>query len=153
MIIVSDTSAISSLLTIGRIEILAQLFREVVIPVSVYSELLRTHNDLPKWVRVEAVKDLRAALDLRKQVDAGEAEAIQLAKEIPADQLLIDDLKGRILAEKQGLRIIGLLGVLLLAKRKKLIPSARELIDRLRLEADFYLSDDVINEALRSVAE
>jgi uncharacterized protein len=86
-------------------------------------------------------------------VDAGEAEAIQLAKELKADRLLIDDLKGRQLAEKEGLHAIGLVGVLLLGKIMGLVPSVRTLIHRLKAEAHVYLSEDIIATAMREAGE
>jgi len=49
-------------------------------------------------------------------VDAGEAEAIELARELHADQLLMDERKGRRLAVQEGIPVIGLLGVVLLAR-------------------------------------
>jgi uncharacterized protein len=86
-------------------------------------------------------------------VDAGEAEAIQLAKELRADRLLIDDFKGRQLAAREGVKVIGVLGVLLLAKEKRIITAIRPLIDRLKRDADFYLSEDIVDAALRAVGE
>lgn len=83
----------------------------------------------------------------------GEAEAIELAKELRADRLLIDERKGRRLAPLEGVPVIGLLGVVLLAKRRQLIPSARALLQRLETEAGMYLSEDIRNAALRTVGE
>jgi uncharacterized protein len=86
-------------------------------------------------------------------LNAGEAEAIVLAKEISADRLLIDERKGRRLAQAEGVRVIGLVGVVLLAKRKGLIPNARELIERLVNEAGVYLDPELINSALQTLGE
>ena len=55
--VVSDTSVITALLTVGAAELLPRLFGEVVIPWAVRNELLRCHRQLPTWLRVEAVKD------------------------------------------------------------------------------------------------
>ncbi len=86
-------------------------------------------------------------------MDSGEAEAIALARELHADRLLIDERKGRKLAEQEGIPVIGLLGVVLLAKRKALIPAARELLLRLEREAGMYLAEDIRNQALKTVGE
>jgi predicted nucleic acid-binding protein len=153
MIVVSDTSPISALIKIEHEHLLSALFGEVIVPVAVHSELLRAHPDLPKWLRVESVKNLSAAMSFRNLVDPGEAEAIQLAKELSADRLLIDDLKGRQLAEREGLRAMGLVGVLLLAKTRNLIPSVKILIVRLKAEARVYLSDEVVRIALETAHE
>jgi predicted nucleic acid-binding protein len=153
MIVVSDTSPLTALITIGEQELLPQLFTEVVIPNGVRDELLRAHAVLPGWLRVGQVGDPVEAARLMEFVDRGEAEAIELAKELRADRLLIDERKGRLLAAREGVPVIGLLGVLLLAKRRGLIPSARVLLDRLELEAGIYLSADLKEEALRTVGE
>jgi uncharacterized protein len=153
MIIVSDTSPISALLRIGEADLLHTLFGEVIIPNAVGTELLRKHTALPTWLRVEQIKDQAMAQSFKILVDPGEAEAIQLAKEIGADRLLIDDNKGRKLAEREGLKVIGLLGVVLTAKANGLIPSARLMIQRLRSGANIYLAEDIVAKGLKSVGE
>src|SRR5919109_1684875 len=129
MIVVSDTSPLTALLTVGEADILLKLFADVVIPEAVRNELLRNHPQLPSWLRVESVKDPIRASHYSHTVDAGEAEAIELAKELHADRLLIDERKGRRLAIQEGIPVIGLMGVVLLAKRRQLVPSARALLD------------------------
>jgi len=104
-------------------------------------------------LRIERVQDLAQVAAFREVVDAGEAEAIQLAKELRADRILIDDFKGRQLAAREGLKVIGVLGVLLLAKDKGLIKTLRPLIDRLKQDANVYLSDEIINAALKACGE
>ena len=153
MIVVSDTSPLTALLTIGEVELLRQLFAEVIIPQAVRDELLRNHPDLPDWLRVETVKHPAEALRLMEFVDSGEAEAIELAKELQADRLLIDERKGRRLAIQEGVPVIGLLGAVLLAKRRNLIPEAGAVLDRLEKEAGMYLSREIREQALKSVGE
>jgi len=153
MIVVSDTSPLTALLTIGEVELLPQLFAEVFIPEAVRKELLRNHSELPNWLRVETVKDHAEARRLMEFVDEGEAEAIELAKELNADHLLIDERKGRRLAIQEGVPVIGLLGAVLLAKRRNLIPSARAVLDLLKKEAGMYLSSEIREQALKSVGE
>lgn len=63
-----------------------------------------------------------------------------LAKEIHADLLLIDKALGREAARHEHLPVIGLVGVLLIAKKKGLVPSLGEVLERLENEAGFYLS-------------
>ena len=104
-------------------------------------------------MRVETVKNLAQARQYARIVDAGEAEAIELAKELHADRLLIDERKGCRLAVQEGIPVIGLMGVVLLARRNRLIPSARVLLDRLEKEAGMYLGDDIKEAALTTVGE
>jgi predicted nucleic acid-binding protein len=153
MIVVSDTSPLTALLTVAQADLLPKLFGEVVVPEAVRNELLRTHPQLPAWLRVQTVKDAFQAGLFAQTVDAGEAEAIELARELRADHLLIDERKGRRLAVQEGIPVIGLLGVLLLAKRSHLIPSARTLLDRLEHEAGMYLAAEVRERALHTVGE
>ena len=103
MIVVSDASPITALLTVGKVDILNRLFGEVIIPTAVADELHRTHTDLPEWLRVEQVSNQDLAGEYMLSVDLGEAEAIALAQELSADRLLIDERKGRKLATTQGI--------------------------------------------------
>ncbi|MCU0751857.1 MAG: DUF3368 domain-containing protein [Akkermansiaceae bacterium] len=153
MIVVSDTSPVTALLTVGHEELLRQLFGEVVIPEAVREELMRGHGAIPVWLRVEPVRRRDEALRFSQVVDRGEAEAIELAKELGADRLLIDERKGRRLAKQEGVPVIGLVGVVLLARRNGLVASARSLLQRLEQEAGMYLAEDIREEALRSVGE
>jgi predicted nucleic acid-binding protein len=67
--------------------------------------------------------------------------------------LLIDERKGRRLAAAEGVPVIGLLGAVLLAKRRQLVSSARYLLQRMEAEAGIYLSESIRDEALKSVGE
>lgn len=123
MHIVCDTSPITNLLQIGQLDILKTLFNEIIIPQSVYTELVNYENQKDElksrsWIIVKAAQDKSEVQSLEKELDTGEAEAIVLAKEIKADVLIIDERKGRKIAEQYGLKIIGLLGILISAKEK-----------------------------------
>ena len=76
MIVVSDTSPITSLLTVGRIELLEKLYTRVVIPSAVAGELARAHAQLPAFVTVNAVGDEAWVQRLALQLDRGEAKLI-----------------------------------------------------------------------------
>jgi predicted nucleic acid-binding protein len=153
MIVVSDTSPITALISIRHIELLRDLFTEVLVPEAVRAELLRGHSSLPDWLQTHRVSDLTIVTRLAATVDIGEAEAIALAKEIKADRLLIDERKGRQLAKAEGVDVIGLVGVVLLAKRKGLVRSGREIIERLIQEAGVYLEPELVNSALKQIGE
>jgi len=100
LIVVSNTSPLTVLLTVGEEKRLPRLFDEVVIPEAVREELLRNRAKLPVWLRVAGVRDLAQAGKYSQLVDAGEAEAIELALELHADRLL--ERKGRKLAFQGG---------------------------------------------------
>ena len=153
MIVVSDTSPVTALLSIGREQILQDLFTEVIIPLAVQNELLRSHPRLPEWIRCEAIKNLEYASLLATGLDVGEAESIVLAKEFNADWLLIDERKGRAVAAKEGVSVIGLLGVLALAKKRLILPAVRPILDKLQHDAGMYLSHGVREKLLQAVGE
>jgi predicted nucleic acid-binding protein len=143
MLVVSDTSPVTALLQIGQCELLARLFDAVLIPPAVKSELLRFHPSLPEYLEVREVRQREAVDALREELDRGEAEAIVLAAESRADYVLMDEKRGRAVAESRGLTVIGLLGALLMAKRAGHVASLRELIASLESRAGFFVSDAV----------
>lgn len=143
MIVVSDTSPLTALLQVGKAELLTELFHEVVIPEAVRDELLRFHQALPDYISVRGIGDQHAAESLSDKLDFGEAQAIILAEEIGADYLLIDEKLGRTIAVSRGIKVVGLLGALLLAKKVGRLDSVGELIKELESRCGFYVSDSV----------
>ena len=119
MIVIADTSCICYLILIDCIELLPQLYGNVIIPNAVYLELQADNapapvrqwiQNYPQWLRIESVEVLLDS-ELEK-LDRGEIEAIILAEKNQADLLIVDDRFARIMAKKRGLTITGLLGVL-----------------------------------------
>jgi uncharacterized protein len=76
-----------------------------------------------------------------------------LAKESGADLLLIDEKLGREIARREGLRITGVLGILVEAKRAGFISSVRKLVHELESHAGFRVSDSVKQEAFLLAGE
>ena len=153
MIVVSDTSPITALLSVGQVDLLHSLYGNVVIPPAVDAELRAYHAELPDFIQVMPVQTNALLIRLERELDQGEAEAIVLAKTIQADLLLMDEMLGRRAAQKEHLPVIGLMGVLLLAKKKGHISSLGSLIDRLESEAGFYLSRSVKERVLCAAGE
>lgn len=99
MIIVSDTSPINNLAAINQLHLLHQLYGTVLIPEAVFRELTdpsfpvagATEVQTLDWIQTLAVSDRTLVDALSSELDIGEAEAIALAVEIQADQVLIDD--------------------------------------------------------------
>jgi predicted nucleic acid-binding protein len=153
MIVVSDTSPLTSLITIGRADVLPSLFETVCVPEAVRDELVRGHGQLPSFLRVDTVRDRHHVERLLGALDLGEAEAIVLAQELHADVLLMDERAGREIAVREGVRVVGLMGVLLAAKRQGLIPSIRVVADELRRLANFRVADSVLHAVLHEAGE
>ena len=153
MIVVSDTSPITALLSIGHIDLLHSLYGQVTIPPAVNTELRAYHTEVPDFIQVIPVQTNALLTRLERELDQGEAEAIVLAKTIQADLLLMDEMLGRQAAQQEHVPVIGLMGVLLLAKKKGLISSLGGLMERLESEAGFYLSRSVRERVLRAADE
>ena len=122
MRVVSDTSPLSYLILMGRTDLAAELFGQVVIPSEVQHELSSPAapaairdwvSKRPTWLSVERVPD-RPPPHVEEpdlgRLHAGGRAAILLAERTGADLLLIDEKAARSVAEKRGLRVTGLLG-------------------------------------------
>lgn len=160
MVVISDTSGISNLYQIGQLQLLTQLFQKIIIPVNVLRELNDFHsNDLiPELEKFHITpqnvinKTLVLSI-LSKGIHSGEAEAIALSIELHADILLIDEKEGKQVAQEFGVRTIGILGVVLLAKKERLIVEAKVLFDLLRNKTKFYFSDSLYQFLLKQAEE
>jgi len=153
MIVVSDTSAISALLKIGRVDLLAGIYGKVFIPEAVRRELLVVHSEIPGFISTHTIADHAFFSRLHREIDEGEAEAIVLAKELRADELLIDEMAGRLVAMREGIHVIGLLGVILESKLSGLVPSVRKIIEQLENETSFHIGDSIKETVLRAAGE
>jgi predicted nucleic acid-binding protein len=153
MLVVSDASPLTALMQIGRAELLSALFGTVLIPPAVEVELTRFHAELPGFITVMAVHNQNSVDILEAALDPGEAEAIVLAEESQADYLLMDEKLGRRAAEERGLKVVGLLGVLLIAKKAGHVPSVAPLMDELQTKAGFFVSDAVKHMILQAAGE
>lgn len=90
---------------------------------------------------------------LLRDLDQGEAEAIALILEKRGDLLLIDERRGRRVAQREGVRVIGLLGVLLEAKRRRIIQSLHDTIGKLQATAGFRISESLKTRLLGEAGE
>ena len=160
MIVVSDTSVITNLAAINRLTLLNQLYGEVILPKAVYIELAGPPISAGgveakdyDWIQVRQVSDRTMVDEFLKTLDIGESEAIALAIELKAEQILLDERDARELAESKGLSITGVLGVLIAAKEKSFVTEIRPLILALRNQADFWLSPALCNRVLLAADE
>lgn len=157
---VCDSSVLICLSKIAKLELLKKIFKTVYIPEAVYSEVVVKGKGKSgvkeiseaKWIYKKAVKDRRAVDMLAAEMGLGEAEVLVLGKELQADWFIIDDERARNAAISAGFPIIGLAGILLLAKQRKLIPSVKPLLDELQ-DKNFRLSRLIYNEVLKKARE
>jgi predicted nucleic acid-binding protein len=160
-IIVSDTSPVRALAHLQLLHLLDDLYGEVFVPPAVADELehprpasaVVVHVAEHPFFRLQSPAEYTRVAQLRRHLDPGESEAIALAEELKADLLLIDDRRGRAHASRLGFATMGVVGVLLSAKQAGMISHVAPLLDRLRAELRFFISDVVRAEVLRRAGE
>ena len=161
MIVVSDTSALANLAIIDHLWLLESIYQTVIIPDVVARELTEASNPLipailqSGWIQPQPLTNSELANQLQQErgLDAGEANAIALALELQADDLLIDERLGRQEALRLGLSIIGILGILLVAKQRSLIPQVQPVMDALISQAGFRVSSQLYQRVLALAQE
>ena len=158
--VVSNSTPLIHLAKIGRLELLREFFREVLIPEAVYRECVIEGGDSEdaqaiknaEWIRVERITDERLKRSLMIELDEGESETIVLALEKNAELVLMDDYDGREVARALGLRVAGTIGVLLKAKFAGKIASLRDELEKLKATG-FWLSDGLYEKVLKEAGE
>jgi predicted nucleic acid-binding protein len=128
-IIIADTSCLIGLTNIGRLDILRQSYRKVIIT----PEVVREYGDpLPDWIFLQSVSDEKKTIAFHKIIDLGESSAIALAMETENALLIVDDRRARQVALGLGLEITGTLGVLIRAYENGIIQDIDSIIADLR---------------------
>lgn len=162
MIVISNTSPIVNLAVVGHLHLLHKLYYQVVIPQAVYDELSNVLKKYPhirdsvmqaSWIECHTIKNRELVSAFAREVDRGEAEAIALANEMKADLLLLDEKRGRQVARRIGLKVVGVLGILVEAKKKGEIASVKTVLDTMMSEAGFWVSKELYNRVLHQAGE
>ncbi len=144
--IIADASCLIVLQNIQELWLLQKLFGEVFITEEVRTEF---GIDLPEWIRVKEVQNKTQQNALNLILDAGEASSIALSLETDNSLLIIDERKGRRIAQELGLKIVGTLGVILRAKEKGLVDSIEVVLEKME-NADFRISPELKTKILSS---
>ena len=143
---------------IDELDLLKKLYQKIIIPRTVYDELVvldvqKELLDSTDWIEIQEIKNYELYFEIAELVDKGEAEAMVLALETKADFLLIDEQKGRLLAAEYGIKITGILGVLLLAKKAGYISEIRVYMERLRDIAGFHINPKLFAAIMKKTGE
>jgi predicted nucleic acid-binding protein len=159
MLAVCNTSPISNLASIGRLDLLPAQFAQVWIPRAVANELSAHPDSAAKvliqsalnagWLQIQSVEESASLKMLRAQLHIGEAEAIALALSNKAGKVLIDEKEGRRIAIQCGISVTGVLGILLRAKLMGQIEYIQPEIEKLRSVAGFYIAPSLSAKVLR----
>src|SRR5271170_6998034 len=108
MIVIADTGPINYLILIHEIRILPALYGRILVPPSVYEELKHPRapemvrswmSQPPGWFEVRTPARIPDPELAGAHLDAGERDAILLAEELGADHLIIDEVRGRRVAQ------------------------------------------------------
>ena len=153
MIVVSDTTALTTLIKAELEFLLPALFGEIKVPGAVEKELLQFHKTLPVWCQVAAAPQGPLLESLRAIIDPGEAESITLALDLGASVVLLDDKKGRRQAEALGLACLALPALMVAAKRQGLIHSVAAAFAILAAKGRYGVAENTAQVLLRSVGE
>ena len=161
MIVVCNTSPLTSLAATGHFDLLHSLFGEIHIADGVWRELNAGGRPHPgsrevesaDWICRHAVDNQSLVTALRRDLDLGEAETLALAVELEAEIVLIDEKEGRHAADRLGLEPLGVLGCLIQAKSQGLLAEVRPVLEALRRRAGFHISEDLFQNVLIRVGE
>lgn len=156
--VIANNTPLVALAWLDRLDLLRDLYGEVLIPFAVRAEFLEYAPSLrlqtllaTPWIKPVAVKS-KAFVRGITGLDRGEAEVLALAEERSARLVIIDERKARRMAERMGFVITGTLGVLLLAKEAGLISTLRPMLETLQTNG-FFLDRALINRALVAANE
>ncbi len=142
-----------------HLDLLQAFAREIWVPESVATEILRHGQqditakaiEQTKWLITQPVTRIPTTIT-EWRLGAGESSVLALANEHPGTETIIDDLAGRKCAASLNIPVRGTLGIVLIAKKRGLIPKARPVIEDM-MSTGLYLSRKVVDKALSRVGE
>lgn len=113
--VISNTTPIIALSSIGQIELLKKMYEKIYIPIAVYEEITTKKDSSTAkelianrdWIIKAEVNDKFTRQILSSSIHIGEAEVIALANEMKADLVILDDYLARQYAKKVDIKITG----------------------------------------------
>jgi predicted nucleic acid-binding protein len=157
-LVIADAGPLIAFARLHQIGLLPQIFDRVFVTDVVFAECAG-RADFPESAFIQEALT-RKQLELctapnfsafAQKIDAGEASAIAVAIDFGCG-VLMDDKAGRKMATNAGISVIGTVGVLVLAKRKGLIPLVKPQLEKL-LASGYFLSAEIIAAALDASGE
>ena len=162
MKIVTNSTPLIELSKINRLDLLRDVYGTILIPEEVYVEVVTDGVGKPgaaevkaaEWIHCQSVddKDQISILQTQHSLHLGESATIVLAKEVKAEQVILDDNAARQEAVARGLPVIGTVGVLLVAKTRSVIPLVRPILDNLRAQGT-RISQDLYYQVIAEADE
>lgn len=156
--VISNNTPLVALWVLNRLDLLRDLFGEVLIPQAVHAEFVAVERMLRQnalgeapWIQTTAVVN-QQLIQAFSGLGPGEAEVLALAQERGAGLVIIDEARGRRHAQRLGLPLTGTLGVLMLAKEQGLVAALRPLLNALQ-EAGLRLHPRLIDQVLQMTGE
>lgn len=159
--VISDTSALSALARMDWLDWLVQRWSSVIVPEEVWCELTRI-GDAVAWQRLEEARgagwlEVAAAPVIQKpefdHLHLGEVAVLSLALKRNADWVVLDDGDARSVARLLGLRIIGVIGLMLWAKRRRLLDEMGSALTDLQEVTGFRISPRLVSQILSDCGE
>ena len=158
MIVFSNTTPLIALASVDALHLLPAIFQRVHVAASVAAEcrvggpIIVPELSTFSWLEIVSAPLPSAPRSPLWELDAGERDTIELACELKANLVIIDEKLGRNHAEFLGLKITGTLGVLLKAKQLGLITSFTAMAEKMRTQGIRY-SPELVARLAAKVGE
>jgi len=157
MIVVSNSSPLILLSKLGHFDLLRRLFNQIVVSQDVWDEVVVRGAGRPgaaemqqaNWIRVATLSNPAqlAVWQTQHNLGVGELSTILLALDLSADVSLIDERRARLLAQAQGVAVLGVVGALQLGYRSGEISDLRQAYQDL-LTQGAHIDKRLINRSL-----
>jgi uncharacterized protein len=156
--VIANNTPLVALWVLGRLDLLLDLYGEVLVPEMVRAEFLAVDRGQREaalaaapWIITVPLSNPQHALAYTG-LDQGEAAVLALAEERGAALVIMDERKGRRYSQRLGIPVAGTVAILLLAKERGLIAAIAPSLHAL-LEAGLYLSPLLVAQALSLAGE
>lgn len=153
--VIANSTPLIALAKIDEIDHLKGIYSQIVVPKAVYEEVAISGKGKTggveitraEWIKVKEVREEKIKKLLQMELGRGEAEVIALACEINADLVIIDENRGRGIAQMFGLKVTGTIGTIIEAKNRGLLNNVQEKLDGL-INAGIWVGEDLYEDAL-----